>query len=72
MGSTQDSAGVVVGNALFYNAAGVLVFMLCIVLGRPLQDIAYFTIQAASNGSGGGTRWKNRRWKRIRTSSRSP
>lgn len=34
-----------VPNALFYNAAGVLVFMLCIVLGRPLQDIAYFTIQ---------------------------
>ena len=32
-------------NALFYNSAGVLIFMLCIVLGRPLQDIAYFTIQ---------------------------
>ncbi len=34
-----------VPNAMFYNATGVLIFMLCIVLGRPLQDIAYFTIQ---------------------------
>lgn len=32
-------------NALLYNKVGVLVFMLCLVLGRPLQDIAYFTIQ---------------------------
>jgi YQGE family putative transporter len=32
-------------NAWLYNATGVLVFMLCIVLSRPLQDIAYFTIQ---------------------------
>ncbi|MCX7008911.1 MAG: hypothetical protein NTY53_16975 [Kiritimatiellaeota bacterium] len=32
-------------NALLYNQVGVLVFMLCLVLGRPLQDIAYFTIQ---------------------------
>ena len=32
-------------NALLYNRLGVLVFMLCLVLGRPLQDIAYFTIQ---------------------------
>ena len=34
-----------VPNALLYNSTGVLVFMLCLVLGRPLQDIAYFTIQ---------------------------
>jgi YQGE family putative transporter len=32
-------------NALLYNQLGVLVFMLCLVLGRPLQDVAYFTIQ---------------------------
>jgi YQGE family putative transporter len=32
-------------NALLYNKLGVLIFMLCLVLGRPLQDIAYFTIQ---------------------------
>jgi len=32
-------------NALLYNKIGVLIFMLCLVLGRPLQDIAYFTIQ---------------------------
>ena len=32
-------------NALLYNQLGVLVFMLCLVLGRPLQDIAYFTVQ---------------------------
>ena len=32
-------------NALFYNQLGALIFMLCLVLGRPLQDIAYFTIQ---------------------------
>jgi MFS transporter, YQGE family, putative transporter len=34
-----------VPNALFYDRIGVLVFMLCLVLGRPLQDVAYFTIQ---------------------------
>ncbi|XHR27306.1 MAG: MFS transporter [Chthoniobacteraceae bacterium] len=34
-----------VPNALFYDKVGVLIFMLCLVLGRPLQDIAYFTIQ---------------------------
>jgi YQGE family putative transporter len=28
-----------------YDKLGVLIFMLCLVLGRPLQDIAYFTIQ---------------------------
>jgi len=32
-------------NALVYDKIGVLIFMLCLVLGRPLQDIAYFTIQ---------------------------
>jgi YQGE family putative transporter len=32
-------------NALLYNALGVLIFMLCLVIGRPLQDVAYFTIQ---------------------------
>ena len=32
-------------NALLFNALGVLIFMVCLVLGRPLQDIAYFTIQ---------------------------
>lgn len=32
-------------NALLYNQAGVLIFMLCLVIARPLQDLAYFTIQ---------------------------
>ena len=32
-------------NALFFNATGVLIFMACMLLARPLQDIAYFTIQ---------------------------
>jgi YQGE family putative transporter len=32
-------------NALLFNAAGVLVFMACLLLGRPLHDIAYFPIQ---------------------------
>jgi YQGE family putative transporter len=34
-----------VPNAVLYNRLGVLIFMLCLVVGRPLQDIAYFTIQ---------------------------
>ena len=32
-------------NALLFNAAGVLLFMVCLLLGRPLHDIAYFPIQ---------------------------
>jgi YQGE family putative transporter len=32
-------------NALLFNAAGVLFFMVCLLLGRPLHDIAYFPIQ---------------------------
>jgi YQGE family putative transporter len=32
-------------NALLYNAAGVLLFMVCLLLARPLHDIAYFPIQ---------------------------
>jgi YQGE family putative transporter len=32
-------------NALLFNAAGVLIFMVCLLLGRPLHDIAYFPIQ---------------------------
>jgi YQGE family putative transporter len=32
-------------NAILFNKLGVLVFMLLLVLGRPLADIAYFTIQ---------------------------
>ena len=34
-----------VPNALLFNATGVLIFMACMLLARPLQDIAYFTIQ---------------------------
>jgi YQGE family putative transporter len=34
-----------VPNALLFNKTGVLVFMGCLLLARPLQDIAYFTIQ---------------------------
>ena len=32
-------------NALLYNAVGVFLFMACLLLGRPLHDIAYFPIQ---------------------------
>jgi YQGE family putative transporter len=32
-------------NALLFNATGVLIFMVCLLLGRPLHDIAYFPIQ---------------------------
>jgi MFS transporter, YQGE family, putative transporter len=32
-------------NALLFNATGVLLFMICLLLGRPLHDIAYFPIQ---------------------------
>ncbi len=32
-------------NAMLFNAAGVLIFMVCLLLGRPLHDIAYFPIQ---------------------------
>lgn len=32
-------------NALWFNASGVLIFMVCMVLARPLQSIANFTIQ---------------------------
>ena len=32
-------------NALLFNAVGVLLFMVCLLLGRPLHDIAYFPIQ---------------------------
>ncbi|SKB63770.1 MFS transporter [Daejeonella lutea] len=32
-------------NALLYSAAGVLVFVACLVFARPLLDLAYFPIQ---------------------------
>lgn len=32
-------------NAILFSKTGVLVFMACLILARPLQDIAYFTIQ---------------------------
>jgi MFS transporter, YQGE family, putative transporter len=32
-------------NAVLFDSVGVLLFMLLLVLGRPLADIAYFTIQ---------------------------
>src|SRR4029078_3893024 len=32
-------------NALLFDAAGVLIFMVCLLLARPLHDIAYFSIQ---------------------------
>ncbi|MCI0335354.1 MAG: MFS transporter, partial [Planctomycetes bacterium] len=32
-------------NAMLFNAVGVLVFMACLLLSKPLQDIAYFPIQ---------------------------
>ncbi len=32
-------------NSIMYSATGVLIFMLCLVLGRPLMDLGYFPIQ---------------------------
>ena len=32
-------------NAVLFNAVGVFLFMACLLLGRPLHDIAYFPIQ---------------------------
>jgi MFS transporter, YQGE family, putative transporter len=32
-------------NAILFSKIGVLIFMACLILARPLQDIAYFTIQ---------------------------
>jgi MFS transporter, YQGE family, putative transporter len=32
-------------NAALFNATGVLLFMMCLLLSRPLHDIAYFPIQ---------------------------
>lgn len=32
-------------NAWFYSSVGMVIFMLCLVLSRPLIDIAYFPIQ---------------------------
>ncbi len=32
-------------NAALYSATGVIVFMLCLVLGRPLMDLGYFPLQ---------------------------
>jgi YQGE family putative transporter len=32
-------------NALLFNAAGVIFFTICLLLSKPLQDIAYFPIQ---------------------------
>lgn len=32
-------------NAVLYSTVGVFLFMACLLLGRPLQDIAYFPIQ---------------------------
>ncbi|MGB0124733.1 MAG: MFS transporter [Silvibacterium sp.] len=32
-------------NAALFNATGVLIFMACLILGRPAMDVAYFPIQ---------------------------
>ena len=32
-------------NAALYSATGAIVFMLCLVMGRPLMDLGYFPIQ---------------------------
>lgn len=32
-------------NAVLYSATGAVVFMLCLVMGRPLMDLGYFPIQ---------------------------
>jgi YQGE family putative transporter len=32
-------------NAILYSALGVILFMVCLLLARPLHDIAYFPIQ---------------------------
>ena len=45
IGLTSVRRWAALANALLFNAAGVLLFMVCLLLGRPLHDIAYFTIQ---------------------------
>lgn len=32
-------------NAMMFNSAGVIIFMICLLMARPLHDIAYFPIQ---------------------------
>ena len=32
-------------NALLFNATGVILFMVCLLIARPLHDVAYFPIQ---------------------------
>lgn len=32
-------------NAVLYSATGAIIFMLCLVMGRPLMDLGYFPIQ---------------------------
>lgn len=44
LGLSLFAAGAL-ANALLYNKLGVLLFMVLLVLARPLADIAYFTIQ---------------------------
>ncbi len=36
-------------NAVLFNATGVLLFMVCLLLGRPLHDIAYFPSKCKSS-----------------------
>ena len=38
------AAGSIV-NAVLFNATGVLIFMACLILGRPAMDVAYYPIQ---------------------------
>ncbi len=44
VGLTLFALGVLF-NAMLFNAAGVILFMVCLLLARPLHDIAYFPIQ---------------------------
>ncbi len=44
LGLILFAAGGIV-NAIMYSSLGVIIFMMCLVLGRPLIDIAYFPIQ---------------------------
>lgn len=46
-------------NAVLFNATGVLIFMACLILGRPAMDVAYFPIQLLLTDTVAGMEGRN-------------
>ena len=46
-------------NAALFNATGVLIFMACLILGRPAMDVAYFPIQMLLTDTVAGLEYRN-------------